>query len=148
MVAMGQAENELFELLQTKRADTSLETNEDGSTANTMRLYDDPPGRDEVNSWGEEGPKEGDRPNQAFHNSSGVWDESKKDRQGVVNLVFEGVPNTNKADQALISENFEHGKSGDFSAHSLHLQGKSVEKISHPRTPTLQERVIRIAGRI
>jgi hypothetical protein len=149
---MSQHEDELYELLQSKRASGEVQNNEGASTVGTTSLYDDPEDRVEGGEqhapWGEEGPSEGKRPNQAFHNSSGVYDEHKKVRQGVLDNAFAGRKNTDAADQALISSNFAHGKSGDFTAHSVHLQSKSVEKVSHPRTPTLMERVAKIAGRI
>lgn len=149
---MPNHEDELYELLQTKRASGEIQNNEDASTVGTVNLYDDPEDRAEAGKidapWGEKGPTEGKRPNQAFHNSDGVYDEHKKVRQGVVDHIFFDRKKADEADQALISANFEHGKSGDFNAHSIHLQGKSVEKISHPRTPTLMARVVKIAGRI
>ncbi len=144
-------EDELYELLQTKRASGEVPNNEGASTVGTANLYDDPDDRVEGEMdapWGEKGPTEQGRPNQAFHNTSGVYDEHKKVRQGVVDKIFFDRKKTDAADQALISANFEHGKSGDFSAHSIHLQGKSVEKISHPRTPTLMEQVAKKTGRI
>lgn len=145
-------EDELYELLQTKRASGEVENNEDDSTAQTADLYEDPEGRIEGaqsdSQWGEEGPKEGKRPNQAYHHSEGAWDEHKKDRQGVLDNIFHDRSKADSADQALIAANFEHGKGGQFSAHSVHLQGASVEKVSHPRTPTLMDQVRRVAGRI
>lgn len=149
---MANSEDELYELLQSKRASGEVADNESKSTVGTTGLYDDPEDRAEGGEqhapWGEEGPSEGSRPNQAFHNSTGVYDEHKKNRQGVVDNAFSGRKNTDKADQALISANFDHGRKGDFTAHSIHLQSKSVEKISHPHTPTLMERVLKVAGRI
>lgn len=149
-MGMGQHEEELYELLQTKKAEGEIPNNEDQSTVGTVNLYDDPEDREEPRQnhspWGEEGPREGSRPNQAFHNSDGAFEEHKKVRQGVVDNIFHDRSKADSADQALIAENFEHGKSGDFTTHSIHLQGKSVEKISHPRTPTLMERVRRVTG--
>ena len=149
---MANHEDDLYELLQSKKASGEVKDNESASTVGTTSLYDDPEDRAEggkpESPWGEEGPSEGSRPNQAFHNSDGVYDEHKKGRQGVVDNAFSGRKNTDSADQALIAANFDHGKKGDFTAHSIHLQSKSVEKVSHPRTQTLMERVTKIAGRI
>jgi hypothetical protein len=147
---MGQQEDELYELLQSKSAAGELETNEDASTVGSTDLYDGPADREgggKIESpWGEAGQTEGSTPNQAFHNSNGAYDEHKRVRQGVLDRAFSGRSKADAADQALIAANFDHGKSGDFTAHSVHLQAKSVEKISHPRTPTLMERVRKITG--
>lgn len=150
---MATPEDQLYELLNTpKKASGELPNNEDVSTAATMNMYDDPEDRPDPGEshslWGDEGPSEGKRPNQAFHNSTGVYDEAVKDRQGVVKNVFHDPGKASKADQALIAENFAHGSSGDFTTHSIQLQPKSVEKISHPRTPTLMDQVRKIAGRV
>jgi hypothetical protein len=76
-----------------------------------------------------------------------VWNEHKKVRQGVLDKAFSGRAKADSADQKLISQNFAHGKSGDFTTHSVHLQGKSVEKVSHPRRVSLMEQVQKLAGR-
>ena len=147
---MAHHEDDLYELLQSKQAE-ELDNNEDDSTVGTTHLYDEPEDREDggqTNSpWGERGPTLDGHP-QADHQSTGAWEEHKTVRQGVLDNVFDGRSNANKADQKLIAENFTHGKSGDFTTHSVHLQGKSVEKISHPRTPTLQDRVLKVAGRL
>jgi len=145
-------EDELYELLQTKRAAGELQNNEGESTVGTVDLYAKPedriPAGDLNAPWGEEGTSEKGEPNQAFHNSSGAYNAHKAGRQGLLDRAFAGRSKADAADQALIAANFDHGKSGDFTAHSVHLQGKSLEKISHPRTPTLMDRVRRLAGRI
>lgn len=149
---MPTPEDELYELLQTKKAAGEVDNNEDASTVGAIDLYEEPADRATAGKiespWGEEGHTEGGRPNQAFHNSNGVYDEHKKVRQGVLDRAFSDRGKADAADQALIAANFEHGKSGDFTAHSVHLQGKSVEKISHPRTPTLMELARRVLGQV
>lgn len=145
-------EEELFGLLQTKKAEGELVTNENESTVGTVQLHEDPEGRapsgETESPWGEPGPTEGGRPNQAFHNSSGAWEEHKKGRQGLVDHAFADRRKADAAAQALVKANFEHGRKGEFNAHSLHLQGISKEKISHPRTSTLMEQVKKAIGKI
>ena len=149
-VSMAQHEDDLYELLQSKQAE-ELDNNEDDSTVGTTHLYDEPEDREDggqTNSpWGEAGPMQDGHP-QADHQSTGAWEGHKETRQGVLDNVLDGRSKADKADQALIAANFAHGSSGDFSSHSVHLQGKSVEKISHPRTPTLMDRVLKVAGRL
>jgi hypothetical protein len=131
---MAHHEDSLFELLQSKRAE-AVDTNEDDSTVGTTHLYEDEP----------EQPKPLQEVN---HQSTGVWEGHKKTRQGVLDTVFDGRSKADSADQKLIAQNFAHGKSGDFTSHSVHLQGKSEEKVSHPRTPTLMAQVLKVAGRL
>lgn len=146
-------EDELHELLKQSadRAGTAMENDEDKSTVGTTNLYDDPEDRGKAETvdapWGEAGTTLKGHP-QADHQSDGVWEEHKKVRQGVLDRAFSGRSKADAADQALISQNFTHGAAGDFSAHSVHLQGKSIEKVSHPRRMSLMENVRKLTGRI
>ena len=141
-------EEELYDLL--KSAGTSTGDNEDKSTVGVTHLYDDPEDRpppgESHSKWGDRGPTLDGHP-QADHASNGAWAEHKKERQGVLNNLFNSRPSAAAADQKLISENFARGASGDFNSHSVQLQGKSVEKISHPRAATLQQQVRRLLDR-
>ena len=147
---MPKYEDDLYELLQSKKAE-EVANNEDISTVGTTHLYDAPEDRvdgGQSNSpWGEAGPTLNGHP-QADHQSDGAWEEHKTVRQGVLDNILDGRSKANEADQKLIAENFEHGASGDFTTHSVHLQGKSVEKVAHPRTPTLMSQVLKVAGRL
>lgn len=148
-VSMAQHEDDLFELLQPKLAE-EVPNNEDDSTVGTIGLYDEPEDREPSgqtnSSWGERGPTQDGQP-QADVYTDGAWEGAKETRQGVVDNALSNRAKADKADQKLIGQNFRHGKSGDFTTHSMHLQGKSVEKISHA-TPTLMERVVKVAGRL
>jgi len=141
-------EEELYDLL--KSAGTSTGDNEDSSVAGVNRLYDDPEDRPPAgrshSNWGDPGPTLNGHP-QADHSSDGAWAEHKKDRQGVLNKLFTKRQEAAASDQKLISENFARGASGDFTSHSVQLQGKSIEKISYPRGSTLQQQVRRLIGR-
>lgn len=140
---MPHHEDELYELLQAKQAE-GVADNEDDSTVGTTHLYDEPEDREggkQTNSpWGEAGPTQDGHP-QADVYSDGAWKGNKETRQELLDNVLSGRAKADSADQKLIAQNFSHGKSGDFTTHSVHLQGKSVEKVSHPRTPTLREQV-------
>jgi len=147
---MGTDEQVLFDLLQTTKKAEEMENNEDTSTVGSTGLYDEP--KDRVNAggtvdapWGEAGPTRDGHP-QPDHHSDGAWEENKTVRNQLLDKAFDSKRLTDVADQKLIAENFEHGKSGDYSSHSVHLQGASVEKISHPRTATLMEQVRKATG--
>lgn len=144
--------DELYELLKTADHEPGhLENDEDKSTVGTTHVYDEPEDRGEGGSvdapWGEKGTTLDGHP-QADHQSDGVWNEHKKVRQGVLKNVLDSTSVAAKADQALLSKNFQHVAKGDFSSHSVQLQSKSVEKVSHPRVESLLEQVRRITGGI
>jgi hypothetical protein len=132
----GVHEDEFYELLKTAG---KPDTDEDMSTVGTTHVYDEPEDRGEAGTidapWGEKGTKD------LAHNSNGVFDESVKVRQGVINNSFDGKAQADKADQKLMAANFKHVAKGDFTTHSVHLQPKSVEKISHPRAISLRDQL-------
>lgn len=144
-------EAELYDLLQGIKQAEEVDDNEDDSTVGTTHLYPEPEDREDSHQsnspWGEAGTTRNGQP-QPDHQSDGAWKEHQTVRQGVLDNVFSGRAKANKADQALIAQNFKRGKSGDFTTHSVHLQGKSVEKISHVRTPTLMEQVRKTIGMV
>lgn len=130
---------ELYELLKEgidTTPSTSTGADEQESVDGTTQLYEDPP---QVETT----PPDDDNPQE---HTTGAEEEHKKVRQGVLDNAFEGRGNADKADQALVSQNFSHGAAGDFTTHSVHLQGRSVEKVSYPRSPTLREQVRKITG--
>lgn len=128
-LGMTTPEDELYNVLKVA---TQTGDDEGRVVPGTTQLYEDPPGI-------ETAPPDDD--NQSF--SEGVAEESKKDREGVLDKAFVGKGNTDVSDQALIRENFAHGKPGQFVAHSTHLEGEEV-KTSHPRAESLTEAVRRL----
>ena len=149
---MGTPEEALFDILQgTKVAgDTDVKTNEDDSTVGTTHIYDEPEDREPAGQsdspWGEAGPTKDGNPDPVVY-SSGARDQHRETRQGVIDTTFSSKPKSDTVEQKFIEENFAHGASGDFTTHSVHLQPKSVEKISHPRSSTLMEDVVKKLGR-
>lgn len=130
------SEANFFEALSKVSEETSLETNEDSPPPKAEEVHTDPPGHDPA--------MKGDGGN---HQSNGAYEESIDDRQGVLDRIFAGRDKANKTDQELMRENFEHVAKGDFTTHSVHLQPKSVEKISHQRPATLLQRIHKHVGR-
>lgn len=129
-------EDELFELLKhggDTTPQTSVDPNDESeSTEGVTQLYPDPPDHETP-------------PPEPVQFTSAAVEGSKMTRGGVVDRSLDHKP-ADKADQALIAQNFSHGKSGDFETHSLHLKDKSVEKVSHPRSETLSQMVRRVVG--
>lgn len=119
-------ESELAEWLM-KEAEGGIkpEDNETTPRKGAMDLYDDPPGRKDVSNidgqWGE-GSKE-----EPFHQNDSTYEQSKKDRHDVTSRAFAKLPANEKQDQGTISELFEHGRSGQFTTHSVPLLTKTKE---------------------
>lgn len=147
---MTHPEDELFELLKTSAPETHLENNLDQTTVGENHLYEQPPGRSSGDTdapWGEKGPTSSQGNPDPQQNSTGAEEGHKDSRQGLINTLFTNKKAIDQAEQAFMSQNFQHVAGGSFSAHSVHLQSKSLEKISHPRSQSLLERVVKITGR-
>lgn len=142
-------QKESFEAVATKikqaadsNAKTSIETNEEDSTVGGVNVYDDPEDRKETKGTldaprGEPGPKD------PFHNSDGVWEQSKDTRRGVLDRTMSGFANASEAEKKLMSENFSHVADRSFETHSALLQDKTKTGSHHP---TLSEQVKRLLG--
>jgi hypothetical protein len=147
----GDHEAELYNLLKTSsdpNPKTSVETNEEASTVGTQQLYPDPKGRESGTldaPWGEASRQEKGRQN-PFHNSSGVWDEHKQTRFGVLDKAFSGFDAAAAVAKGIIGQHFT---TKDYETHTALLQPKADQqvKVSHSREPTLLERVKGLVGR-
>jgi len=122
-------EEELHELLTKVGAPTG--DDEGRVVPGETQLYADPPGI-------ETAPPD----NEGF--SPGVVSESKTDREGVLDKAFAHKGKSDTADQALVRQNFAHGKPGQFIAHSTQLEGEQP-KTAHPRAESLTEAVRRLS---
>jgi hypothetical protein len=118
------------------------ESNESTSTASYSDLYDDPKGRKDVTNvdgrWGK-------KPQQTtgadpFHQNQGTYVASQEERHTVTGRALDSLPAAESNAQAVLSANFDHAKSGDFTAHSLLLQSKTKEGAAG----SLSERVRRV----
>lgn len=146
---MSTPEDDLYELLGKEANETTLEDNEDDSTVGTLSVYEDPKERESGTidaHWGDTDISEGKKLPSAQHHSTAVDKLHADTREGVLDRSFSGKAQADQVHQALINENFAHAASGDYSTHSTHLKKKSVEKVSHVRTPTLLERVKGLTG--
>jgi hypothetical protein len=133
--------SELEEWLR-KEAEGGLkpEDNEAVSTTQYSELEDKPKGRKDVSNidghWGEGSKSE------PFHNNDETYAASQKERKDVSSRSFATFPAAAKADQALVSANFEHARSGNFTTHSVLLQDKTKEG-----SASLSERVRSLVDR-
>jgi hypothetical protein len=130
-------EEELFELLKvgaTPLPETTTGDDEGKSTKGVTQIYEDPPGLETI------------PPDASQSFSPGIVEEKNKDRKGVLDNAFVGKANSDKSDQALISQNFARGKPGNFIAHSTQLKGEEIKKASHPHAESLSEAVRRLIG--
>lgn len=129
-------------LLKEAEGGIKPEINETTPKKPAVDLYEDPPGRQDGQNldarWGEETKGE------LNHHNDRTFTESSKTRTEATRKAFSTFAANEKADQATISELFEHGKSGRFTTHSAPLLGKAKEAAA----PTLSDRVRRIAGRV
>jgi hypothetical protein len=105
------------------------ETNEATGTAAYSDLYDDPKGRKDVTNvdghWGK-------KPQQTtgkdpFHQNRGTYVASQEERHVVTGRALDSLPAAEANAQAILDANFDHARSGEFTAHSLLLQGKTKE---------------------
>jgi hypothetical protein len=136
------AEANFMEALKTS---SSLETNEDETHHEKAVVYNDPPDRPEkgdINApWGVDPNHPGTpMPNMMRFGDAHV-DIHMDTRDGVIGRLLDSAEATTAAEQKLISENFAHGSSGEFTTHSLALRPKSKEKLSHAQSLTLSERL-------
>ncbi len=129
-------------LMKEAEGGVTPEANEATPRKGATDLYDDPPGRKDVSNidgrWGEGSKAE------AFHQNDATYEASKKDRHDVTSRAFATLKANEKTDQATVSELFEHGRSGQFTTHSVPLLTKTKEG-SAPET--LSDRVRRLTGR-
>lgn len=137
------APDEFFELLKqaTPTPATSVDPKDEArSTVGMTGLHENPkdrPTKTPDAPWGEQGPG-------PIVDSEGAQTENTKDRLGVLRKAFSGTPQAERAMQELISQNFAHGASGQFTTRTALLKTKA--KLAH-RAPTLMERVREVMGR-
>lgn len=125
---------------------TSTDTKDESeSTVGVTHQRDTPEDREPAATitapWGEKPPVD---PQQ---HGTGVKEEHHKGQRELLNRAFGGKGKAEKADQAVISQNFAHGSSGDYESRAPLLQSKAKEKVSHIRTPSLMTRVRGLLGR-
>lgn len=140
------ANSELARWLE-KEATTSggevPETNEAAGTASYSDLYDDPKGRKGVSNvdghWGKKTQSTESKVDPLHHNR-GTFNASQEERHTVTGRALDSLPSAEANAQAVLAENFDHVRSGDFTAHSLLLQPKT--KVSS--AGSLSERVRKI----
>lgn len=108
----------------------------------SVDLYADPPdrkdGQNEDARWGEETAGE------LNHHNDGTFDETKKDRKGALDKAFSKMPAAEQQAASAVSQLFDHGRSGQFTAHSAELIGKAKLASSEP---SLADRVHSLTGR-
>jgi len=119
------------------------ETNESAGTAAYSDLYDDPKGRKDVSNvdghWGKKTHSSESKVD-PLHQNRGTFNVSQEERHMVTSRALDSLPSAEANAQAVLAENFDHVRSGDFIAHSLLLQPKT--KVSS--VGSLSERVRRI----
>lgn len=106
------------------------EDNEDAPPPKATELYDAPidrVGGAHVDSkWGEEPNMDRGR-QEPFHQNDTTYEATKRERHQVANRAFSNLAAAEAADRKFVSENFAHGKAGDFTARALTLQGHTKE---------------------
>ena len=138
----------LLEQWLAKEAEGGIkpEDNEQVSTVNYSDLYDDPKGRKDGSNvdgnWGE-GPHMAAGKQEPFHQNNSTYTASQKERQDITSRAFQTKAVAERADQALLSANLEHARTGDFTTHSVLLQSKTKEGAA----PSLSERVRSLLNR-
>jgi hypothetical protein len=95
------------------------ENNENTSTVRYGDLYDTPPAA--------KMPPPADPPHAPFPQNTENYTRAQKERRDVAGRAYATTPAAEQADQALLGANFDHARSGDFTAHSLLLQSKTKE---------------------
>lgn len=95
------------------------EDNEDTSTVQYGDLYDTP-----ITA---KMPPPPDKPNAPFPQNTENYTLAQKERRDVAGRAYATTPAAERADQALLSANFDRARRGDFTAHSVLLQSKTKE---------------------
>lgn len=143
----GQGELETW-LAKEAEGGTQTETNENAGTAAYSDLYTDPPGRKDVTNvdghWGKKEQITGGKGLDPSHHNAGTYNASQSERHNVAERALVSVPSAESNAQAILSANFDHARTGDFTAHSLLLQSKTKEGSA---SPSVSERVRSIINR-
>jgi len=144
----GQGELETWLAKEAEGGGVQPETNENAGTAAYSDLYTDPPGRRDVTNvdghWGKKEQVVGGKGLDPAHNNTGTYMASQAERHSVVGRALASVPSAETNAQAVLSANFDHARTGDFTAHSLLLQSKTKEGAARP---SMSERVRSIINR-
>jgi hypothetical protein len=137
----GQGSLEQWLAKEAAEGGVQPESNEAAGTAAYSDLYTDPPARKDVsNVDGHWGKKETGKPIDPGHNNRGTFTASQMERHAVAEHALNSMPSAEANAQAVLSANFDNARSGNFTAHSLLLQGKTKEGSA----PSMSERVRRI----
>lgn len=110
-------------LMKEAEGGVKPENNEDKSTVDYGDLYETPKGAVQP------------QPNTPEHLLTNEHARAQRERRDIAGRAFRTTPAAEQADQALLGANFDHARSGDFTAHSLLLQSKTKE------ASTLNEKV-------
>lgn len=140
----GQGELELWLGKESAAAKVAaapkLEDNEDESTAAYGDLYEKPKDRKDGTNidsrWGE-----GLGQESPVHNNAATFHDANQERRDVTSRALSTFPAASAADRALLSANFEHVKSGDFTSHSVLLHDQTKQA-------SLSERVKNVLAKI
>lgn len=124
-----------------------LDDNEDQPTTGMMNVHVNPEGRKPGTldaKWGDNPPaRDNGYPD---HYGEGVMREAKDDRHGVLKRVFDGIEQASNVAEAEVAQNFAHGASGNYEAHSPLLnRQKTAEHV--PDEGSLTDKVLRTIGR-
>jgi hypothetical protein len=145
MTPMATPEEDL--LLVLKSAEKTGDDEHKSTNIGETQLYPDPDVRTRTAKpamgapWGE------DEMTNPLQFSDTVKSEHQAVRRGTIERALNSKLLSDKAEQQLIGDLLDHGSSGDFESHSVHLQGKGPTKLAYPREGTLAERVARATGR-
>lgn len=140
----SKAPDEFFELLKqgTPTPATSTDPKDEArSTVGMTGLRDNPEGRSKDAPdapWGEKGPG-------PIVHSEGATTENAMERLGILRKAFSGTPQAERELHELVSQNFTHGASGQFTTRTALLKTKA--KLAYPRAASLMEMVRQVTGR-
>lgn len=79
-------------------------------------------------SWGQSDIKPNDPAGTAVHHSNAVWDEFARGREKFLQRHFDAYGTSQDTNQAVLGQNLQHAKSGDYEASSAMVQEGSDRK--------------------
>lgn len=94
------------------------ENNEDKSTVDYGDLYETPAGLERPPAVTKTSP---------FPHTPANYTMAQRERRDVAGRAYATTPAAEQADQAMLSANFDHVRSGDFTTRSVLLQSKTKE---------------------
>lgn len=141
---IGQGQLETWLNKEAEGGGVQPENNESVGTSAYDDLYNDPPGRKDVSNvdgnWGKREPTHNGNHIDPQHNNQGTYTAAQQERHAVTGRALDSLPLAERNARELLAKNLEHAASGNFTTHSVTVQGSSKESSVSERVRKLLSR--------